>query len=192
MSKEFLQYERVLTMSNFILSAFADEIDQDLKTQMNVLDEHGIKHIEMRGVNGKTLVDYDLDEVREIKRQLDERGFKLSAVGSPIGKIQITDEFDEHLDKFKHTLEVAKIMEAPYIRMFSFYIPKGDDRAQHRDEVLRRWEAFIEAAQNYDVILLHENETGFYGDTKENCYVLLYSLDYDQVMGIFVFAYIVM
>src|SRR5690625_2854637 len=172
MSKKLFYNERVLGMSKFILSAFADEIDQDLKTQMDVLDEHGIKHIEMRGVNGKTLVDYDLDEVREIKRQLDERGFKLSAVGSPIGKIQITDAFDEHLDKFKHTLEVAKIMEAPYIRMFSFYIPKGDDCAQHRDEVLRRWEAFIEAAQDYDVILLHENETGIYGDTPENCYDL--------------------
>ena len=175
-------------MSKFILSAFADEIDQDLKTQMDVLDQHGIKHIEMRGVNGKTLVDYDLGEVRDIKRQLDERGFKLSAVGSPIGKIQITDEFEPHLDKFKHTLEVAKFMEAPYIRMFSFYIPKGDDHAQHRDEVIRRWEAFIEAAQGYDVVLLHENETGIYGDTPEHCYDLLSSLNSDKVKGIFDFA----
>lgn len=178
----------MFNMSKFILSAFADEIDQDLKTQMDVLDQHGIKHIEMRGVNGKTLVDYDLDEVREIKRQLDERGFKLSAVGSPIGKIQITDEFVPHLDKFKHTLEVAKIMEAPYIRMFSFYIPRDDDRAQHRDEVIRRWEAFIEAAEDYDVILLHENETGIYGDTPENCHDLLTALNSDKVKGIFDFA----
>ena len=36
-------------MSKFILSAFADEIDTDLVTQMDVLEQHGIKYIEMRG-----------------------------------------------------------------------------------------------------------------------------------------------
>lgn len=44
-------------MSEFILSAFADEIDGNLYTQMDVLDEHGIKRIEIRGVNGKLPVD---------------------------------------------------------------------------------------------------------------------------------------
>lgn len=87
-------------MSHFILSTFADKIDQDLKTQMDVLEQHVIKHIEMIGVNGKTLVDYDLKELRDIKRQLDERGFKLLAADSPIGMISITDEFDEHFDNF--------------------------------------------------------------------------------------------
>src|SRR5690606_20606824 len=114
-------------MAKFILSAFADEIDPDLKVQMDVLEEHGIEYIEMRGVNGKNVVEHTLDEIKEIKQQLDERGFKISAVGSPIGKIKITDDFAPHLDLFHHTLEIAKILEAPYIRMFSFFIPKGEN-----------------------------------------------------------------
>lgn len=125
---------------------------------MDVLDQHSIKFIEMRGVNGKGLVQYSLDEVREIKRQLDARGFKLSAVGSPIGKMNITDEFGPHLELFKHTIEVAKIMETRYIRMFSFFIPNGKDPAIFRDEVMKRWEKFIKAAEGTDLILLHENE----------------------------------
>ena len=39
-------------MARFILSAFADEIDPDLKIQMDVLELHGIKYIELRGVYG--------------------------------------------------------------------------------------------------------------------------------------------
>ncbi|MBE3101617.1 MAG: TIM barrel protein, partial [Firmicutes bacterium] len=132
-------------MYQFILSAFSDEIDSDLKVQMDVLDQHNIKHIEMRGVNGSSLVSYTLDQVKEIKRQLDKRGFKVSAIGSPIGKIKITDEFEPHLELFKHTLEIARILETSYIRMFSFFIPQGEDPSIYRDEVIKRWIAFIEA-----------------------------------------------
>lgn len=163
-------------MSRFILSAFADEIDASLVAQMDVLDLHGIRYIEMRGVNGRNLVEHTLDEVKEIKRQLDVRGFKLSAVGSPIGKIRITDAFEPHLDLFRHTVEIARILEARYIRMFSFFLPQGEDPAVYRDEVLRRWQAFIRVAEGTGVTLLHENEKDIYGDTPERCLDLVEAL----------------
>lgn len=175
-------------MSKFILSAFADEIDSSLEVQMNVLDQHGIKYIEMRGVNGKGLVEYTLDEVREIKRVLDLRGFKLSAIGSPLGKIGINDAFEPHLELFKHTLEIAKIMECKYIRMFSFFMPNGEEPAKYRDEVISRWRKFIEAAERSGIILLHENEKGIYGDIPERCFDLLETLNCAYVKGIFDFA----
>jgi len=168
-------------MGKFILSAFADEIDMDLKTQMDVLDTHGIKYIEMRGVNGQSLVDYSLAEVKKIKSQLDERDFKISAIGSPIGKIKITDDFASHLDKFKHTLEIAKIVDTKYIRMFSFYIPKDEDPQIYRDEVMMRWERFVEAAEGYSVVLLHENEKGIYGDTAERCLDIMKAMNCEYV-----------
>lgn len=172
-------------MAKFILSAFADEIDMDLKTQMDELDKHGIKHIEMRGVNGKNLTQYTLEEVREIKKQLDERGFKISAVGSPIGKIKITEDFAPHLELFKHTIEIAKILETKYIRMFSFFMPEGDDPAIYRDEVLKRWKKFIEAAKGTGIVLLHENEKEIYGDTAERCFDLLKTLNCEYVKATF-------
>nr|WP_207754192.1 sugar phosphate isomerase/epimerase family protein [Caldicoprobacter guelmensis] len=148
---------------------------------MDVLEQHGIGYIEMRGVYGKSIVQYSLDEVKDIKRKLDERGFKISAVGSPIGKIGILDDFEPHLKLFKHTIEIAKILETNYIRMFSFYIPKGDDPAKYRDEVLRRWEEFIKAAQGTGLTLLHENEKDIYGDTAERCLDLLKTLNCEYV-----------
>ena len=72
------------------ISGFADEIDSSLEKQLQVLNNLGIHYMEIRGVNGKNILDHSLDEVREIKKQLDAAGVKVSSVGSPIGKIQIT------------------------------------------------------------------------------------------------------
>ena len=160
-------------MGKFILSAFADEIADDLKTQMDVLEENGIKYIEMRGVNGKPLVRHSSEEVETIKKELDRRGFKISAVGSPVGKIKITDDFEPHLELFKHTLKIAGLLETKYVRMFSFFMPEGKDPAVYRDEVMRRWREFIRAAEGTGLILLHENEKEIYGDTPERCLDLL-------------------
>jgi len=175
-------------MGKFILSAFADEIDSNLDTQMDVLDQHGIKHIEMRGVNGRLLVDHTLKEAKQIKEKMDARGFKLSAIGSPIGKISITDDFDPHLELFKHTVKIAEIMECRYIRMFSFFIPEGENPDKYKDEVINRWKSFIRAAKGSGITLLHENESGIYGDTPERCLDLLQHLDNDHVKAIFDFA----
>jgi sugar phosphate isomerase/epimerase len=172
-------------MSKFIFSAFADEIDSKLTVQMNELDRYGIKYIEMRGVNGKGLVEHSLDDVKAIKQQLDARGFKISSVGSPIGKININDDFEPHLELFKHTLEIAKILETKYIRMFSFFMPEGEDPAVYRDEVIRRWREFIKAAEGSGLILLHENEKDIYGDTAERCLDLLQALNSANVKAVF-------
>ncbi len=172
-------------MSKFVLTAFADEIDMNLKTQMDVLDRHGIKYIEMRGVNGKNLVQYSLEEVREIKKQLDARGFKLSALGSPLGKIKITEDFGPHLELFKHAIEIARIMETKYIRMFSFFLPMGEEPAKYRDAVMSRWSRFIKAAEGTGLTLLHENEKDIYGDTAERCLDLLQTMNCSYLKAIF-------
>ena len=172
-------------MSRFILSAFADEIDSRLDVQMDVLEQHDISYIEMRGVNGKNITQHSLDEVREIKKQLDKRGFRISAVGSPIGKILITDDFGPHMELFRHTLEIAKILETRYIRMFSFYIPEGEKPEAYRGEVMERWKRFQEAAEGTGITLLHENEKGIYGEDAEHCLDLLKSLNCDYVKAVF-------
>lgn len=168
-------------MSKFILSAFADEIDPGLSTQMDVLDKHNIKYIEMRGVNGKGVVEYSPEEVKKIKKQLDDRGFGISAIGSPIGKININDDFEPHLELFKHTLEIANILGSKYIRMFSFFIDKDEDPAAWRDKVIERLTRFVEITKDTGVVLLHENEKEIYGDTAERCLDILKTMNSDYM-----------
>lgn len=175
-------------MNNIIISGFADEIDANLSKQIEVIKRLGISHIEMRGVNGKGLVEYTLDEVKGIKKTLDNEGIKLSAVGSPIGKIKITDDFEPHFELFKHTVEIAKIMETPFIRMFSFFMPEDEEPACYKEEVFRRLERFVSYAQEHGIILLHENEKEIYGDVASRCQEIMEEFYCDNFKAVFDFA----
>lgn len=169
-----------------ILSAFSDEFATDFNEQMDICEKYGINHIEIRNVNGKNFCDHSLDEVKELKKIMDKRGFKVSAIGSPLGKISILDDsFKAHLELFKKVLDMADIVECKYIRMFSFFIPKGENAEDYRDEVILRWREFIKIAEGRNVILLHENEKDIYGDTAERCYDLLNTLNCSYVRATF-------
>ena len=135
------------------LSGFADEIDENLSEQIRVLKKLGMNHVEMRGVNGKGLVEYPKDEVKEIKKQLDAEGIKLSSVGSPIGKIQITDDFAPHMELYKHTVDIAHVMETDYIRMFSFFMPEHADYGQYKDQVMERLGKMVDYAKSNEGVL---------------------------------------
>lgn len=169
----------------FKLSAFSDEFASDFNEQMRLCKKYNIDYIEIRNVNGKNFCDYSLDEVKDLKKQMDKMEIRVSAIGSPIGKINITDDFTPHLDKFKTVLDMAKIVESKYIRMFSFFIPKNQNPDNYRDEVILRWQQFIKAAEGSGITLLHENEKEIYGDTPERCYDLLNSLNCDYVRATF-------
>lgn len=169
----------------FKLSAFSDEFASDFNEQMRLCKKYNIDYIEVRNVNGKNFCDYSLDEVKDLKKQMDKMEIRISAIGSPIGKINITDDFIPHLDKFKTVLDMAKIVESKYIRMFSFFIPKNQNPNDYRDEVILRWQQFIKAAEGSGITLLHENEKEIYGDTPERCYDLLNSLNCDYVRATF-------
>ncbi len=152
-----------------ILTGFADEIAPELDIQMQVLEKLNMNHIEMRGVEGRSFVEYTEAEAREIKKRLDDRGFSLSAIGSPIGKIRISEKFEPHMELFRHTVELAHIMDTPNIRMFSFYGPEGGSPMAYREKVMEQLGQFADYAASNDVVLLHENEKGIYGEMAEGC-----------------------
>ena len=149
-------------MAYFAFSAFADEAGNSLEEQIKALVENGIHYIEPRNINGKCIIDFSDEELLEIKKQLDENGIKVGSVGSPIGKYQITDDFDSYLPKVKRTIEVAKLLGTKYIRMFSFFV-KQDELQIHRDEVIRRLREMVKLAEAEGVVLCHENESKIYG-----------------------------
>lgn len=170
------------------LSGFADEIDMNLSKQIEVLKKLQIDHVEMRGVNGKGLVDYSIQEAREIKKQLDESGIQLSSVGSPIGKIKITDDFAPHMELYKHTVEIAHEMETPYIRMFSFFMPEHESYDPYRGKVMDQLGQFVDYAKASNIILLHENEKDIYGDVADRCLELMKEFYGDHFKAVFDFA----
>lgn len=153
---------------NYKLAAFADEADSRISEQIKAMTENGIDFLEIRGVDGENTSDITKEKAKEVRKQLDDAGIAVWSIGSPYGKIGICDDFMPHLDKFKYGLELAEILGAKHIRMFSFYVPSGKEE-DFKDEVMHRLEQFIFAARETGVTLCHENEKGIYGDTAVRC-----------------------
>jgi sugar phosphate isomerase/epimerase len=149
------------------LSGFADEIDPDLKTQCATLNDLGITHVEFRSAWGTNVLDLTDEQIDETAAILAAHDLKVSSIGSPIGKINIADDFDAHLVRADRALAVARRLDAPFVRIFSFFLRPDQAPEQHRDEVLRRMTALTERAAPTGVVLLHENEKAIYGDTPE-------------------------
>jgi sugar phosphate isomerase/epimerase len=159
------------------LSAFADEISQDPVEQVDVLSQHGIRHIEFRAIHGTNVLDLSEAQHAEFRDLLRSRGFGLSAIGSPVGKIKITDPFDHHLQRFEVAMRLAEFYEAPRIRIFSYYMPPGEDPSPYRDEVMQRMDELARRAYDRGVTLLLENEKGIYGDTAARVLDILETVD---------------
>jgi len=158
------------------LSGFADEISPDLTEQCEVASGLGLKYIEVRSAWDVNILDLSPDQLATMKKTLRNYGIQVSSIGSPIGKIFIDEDFTPHLERMRHAAEVAHELDAPYIRIFSFFIRPGEDPAGHRAEVIDRMRALVRVAEEADLILLHENEKEIYGDVPDRCLDLIRSV----------------
>jgi len=170
------------------LSAFADEVSDDLNEQIAVLKENGVDHIELRGVWGKNVMELTSDKVRQIAQTARESGIGFSSIGSPIGKFPLDGDFNEQLDAVKKALAYCDILGCRYIRIFSYYIPEGDTHEHHRAQVIDWLGQLIAEAEKTEIILCHENEARIYGDLGKYCLDLHQTLTSPHFRAVFDFA----
>lgn len=169
------------------ITGFADEIAPELDVQIESVKKLNIKYIEMRGVDGDNLIFHPDAKVKEIRNKLDNAGLKLSALGSPLGKIGIEDPFEPHFEQFKRACEIAHMMDTKNIRMFSFYVPDGQRKAC-KSKAFEQIGRFVDYAVQNDIVLLHENEKGIYGEKAPECLELMEGFGCDNFKAIFDFA----
>lgn len=177
-----------MTKKTYKITGFADEIANELTTQVTELKKLDMHYVEMRGVDGDNLIFHSDEKVKEIKTYLDDNGIRLSALGSPLGKIGITDDFAPHLESFKRAVEIAHKMDCTRIRIFSFYLPQGAKPSDFEGAVFERLGKFADYASANDVLLLHENEKGIYGEKAPECKKLMEEFFCDNFKAIFDFA----
>ena len=107
------------------LSGFSDEISPDPREQCQVASGLGLKYVEIRSAWNVNILDLDADQLATLQQTLKEFDLSVSSIGSPIGKIFIDEDFEPHLERMRHAAEVARRFDAPYIRIFSFFIRGG-------------------------------------------------------------------
>ena len=160
-------------MAKIILSGFFDEHSDSFDGQLEAMSGFGVKNVEIRHVDKKNVSVLTKEEVAEVKAKLDNHGFGVSAIGSPLGKIKLDGDMDAHMETARRVCETANTLGAQYIRMFSFYAPEGKDITTMRSEVIDALGRMLAIAKEHGVTLCHENEAEIYGATPERCLDIL-------------------
>lgn len=156
-------------MNKIKIYAFADEASPTVDGQIEAMKKHSLSGLEIRNADNVNIAEISDSLAKEIKAKMDAADLKVLTIGSPIGKLDIKKgNFALHTEKFKRTIELAHILGAENIRLFSFFTP-AEDRDSYGEEVMERLSRFSELAKGSGITLCHENEKGIYGDIPERC-----------------------
>jgi sugar phosphate isomerase/epimerase len=152
-----------------ILSGFADEISPDPLAQLATLAAESISHLELRSAWSVNVADFSGEHLAAFRAMADDAGIRVSAIGSPIGKIPVGAPLGPELDRMRRVADVAAELDTTIVRVFSFFIPAGELPERHRDQVIDRLGALAQIAEERGLILAHENEKEIYGDVPDRC-----------------------
>jgi len=155
------------TQVSWALSGFGDEIDDDPAVQIAVLQALGAHHIEVRSAWGTNIVDLADEQLTALARLLEEKDMQVSAIASPIGKVDVSLPVEHEVERLRRAANAAKVLRAKYIRIFSFYYDASVAVDSIRDAVIERMRALAAVAEEEGVVLLHENEKDIFGDVPD-------------------------
>ena len=160
-------------MAEFILSAFADEITPDFDGQLEALKKLNIPLLELRGVDGKSFTQLTDAEVSAVGGKLKKAGIGLSALGSPIGKIAVTDDFEAHKALLDRIMDIGDRLDCRRIRVVSLYRGEGQSDEAVAETACRMLGELLDKAEARGFMLCHENEKDILGDTPQREKALL-------------------
>lgn len=154
-------------LTEWQLSGFGDEVDPDPAVQIAVLKALGANAIEVRSAFGVNVVDLDPEQTATLAATIRTAGMTVSAVASPIGKVDVALDAELEVARFERIVAVAHALETRYVRVFSFFRGEGVAVESIRDDVVVRMRLLADVAEREGLVLLHENEKGIFGDVPE-------------------------
>jgi sugar phosphate isomerase/epimerase len=151
------------------LSGFADEISADPETQLSVLAAESITHLELRSAWSVNVADFTAAQLAGFRAVIEGAGVRVSAIGSPIGKIAISAPFAPELERMRRSADIAAELGTTIVRVFSFYMPAGEPPERYRAQVIDQMGALAQVGEERGLLLAHENEKEIYGDLPGRC-----------------------
>ena len=160
-----------MTLPRLQLSVIGDEIGPSLDEMISFAHEHGLKHLDMRTVGGRNLLGMKTEEVIQISRTLEKAGIAVPAFVSPLFKwkapgkstngSKVDFAFDPKQcpveDWVAHAMQIAVILGAPHMRIFSYLRYNGFKPSDLRN-LTDHLTKLLGFASHYDITLQLENE----------------------------------
>ena len=78
------------------LCAFSDEYGSSLDAQIEGLKKNGISLMEIRNVDGVNIAKMSEEMAEDCAAKLAEEGISVWSIGSPLGKVDITEDYEEY------------------------------------------------------------------------------------------------
>jgi L-ribulose-5-phosphate 3-epimerase len=153
------------------LGILTDEVSANFDEALDWIAAQGLKHVEVRVIDGRNVVTLNDDQVRDLRRRVEERGLFISAIASPLFKCaldpsrpvasgdrfgQKEEDVEAHFSKLNRVITIAKELRAPRIRIFSFWREREPER--YHADIVRHLKRAADVAARAGVLLLVENE----------------------------------
>jgi L-ribulose-5-phosphate 3-epimerase len=155
------------------IAAVTDEFSQDLAIALDAMASIGMRAAELRSVGGKNIVDLDRDELQRAKDLLDEKGFRVVAIASPLLKCTLpggleldtryphdsfasSHKYEDQQRLVERVFDIAAHFRASIVRVFSYWRTVEPDRTF--DPIVRALEKLAAEAGQHGITLALENE----------------------------------
>jgi sugar phosphate isomerase/epimerase len=172
------------------IGILTDEVAPDFDEALEWIASEGLKHVEVRVINGTNVVELPDERIRDVRRRIEGRGLFVSAIASPLFKCALDpsrpvasgDRFgqkeqsvEEHFAKLERVIAIAKQLGARRIRIFSFW--REVEPRRYADEIVRHLRRAGEIARRQEMQLLVENEPSCNGGFAEEVGAIVRAID---------------
>ena len=90
------------------LCAFADEAAKELAGQLRIMKENGVFLLELRSIDGINVAKMSRAQAADYKAEIDNAGVSVFSIGSPLGKADISCDFEEYKKTIAHVYDLAE------------------------------------------------------------------------------------
>jgi predicted dehydrogenase/sugar phosphate isomerase/epimerase len=148
-------------------SIFSDELYCDAAKALPILAGWGSTHVDFRAlINGKGIEFQTDEELRALKRRMDELGLKTGALETSLCKVHFPgpERQKQEMEKLEGIIRAANILGCPLVRSFNYWQPHGDStlgtlvvRPDEMARVLEMFSPVANRAREAGLILAFEN-----------------------------------
>jgi L-ribulose-5-phosphate 3-epimerase len=179
------------------LGVLTDEVCANFEEALDWAAEQGLKHVEVRVINGLNAVTLNDDQAIEVRRQVEVRGLFISAIASPLFKCaldssrsiasgdtfgQKEESVEAHFAKLDRVIQLAKLFGTTRIRIFSFW--REVHPQLYMEDIVCHLRRAAQVARREGVQLLLENEPSCNGGFAEEVAEMVRSVDSPALRGL--------
>ena len=156
------------------ITGIADEGSPELKEQIRIHRALGWSTLELRLIGKTNVCAVDDEAFDQVYRTLREEQMEVICFASSIANWArpITSDFRADVEELRRATARMQLLRTPFIRVMS-YPNDGLPEAEWRKEAIRRMKELVRIAADGDVVMVHENCSGWGGMSPENQKILL-------------------